>query len=86
MGTASGKRKADHLSAEELITAYDGLSAADKFKLDRIDGIRRGGTGFKPGELLHKAMCGVIFGKRHCPRDVPVIAFLCANHAQYGFT
>ena len=30
----------------------------------------------KQGELLHKAMCGAIFGERRCPCDLPVIAFL----------
>lgn len=81
MGAASGKTEATgaadkFLSAEELIAAYDALSATDKLKLDRIEGIRRGGTGFKRGELLHKAMCGAIFGDRRCPRDVAVVAFL----------
>lgn len=81
MGAASDRTEVTELpdkwlSAEELIAVYDGLSAADKFKLDRIDGVRRGGTSFKRGELLHKAMCGAIFGERRCPRDVPVMAFL----------
>ncbi len=81
MGAASSKteetgRADKFLSAEELIAAYDALSAADKFKLDRSEGVRRGGTTFKRGELLHKAMCGAIFGDRRCPREVAVAAFL----------
>jgi len=81
MGAVSGKTEAtdppgNYLSAEELIAAYDALSVADKFQLDRIEGVRRGGTSFKRGELLHKAMCGAIFGERRCPRDTPVVAFL----------
>jgi hypothetical protein len=81
MGVASGKTEArgpavKFLSAEELIAVFDALSDADKLKLDRIEAHRRGGTGFKRGDLLRTAMCDGILGKRHCPRDLPVIAFL----------
>lgn len=66
----------DCLSREELITAYGRLSAADKLKLDQIEAIRRGGTGFEPGELLHRALCSGVLGERHCPRSLPLIVFL----------
>ena len=47
MGAACGTTEATDppgkfLSAEELIAAYDAMTDTDKFKLDRIDAVRRG--------------------------------------------
>jgi hypothetical protein len=68
--------RGEFLSTDELIGAVNALSPDDKFKLDAIEGIRRRGTGFGQGELLHEATCRTILGARACPRDVAVMAFL----------
>ncbi len=78
----------DHLSAAEIGAAFDALSPDDKLKLDAIETIRRRGTEFGAGELLHEAVCRTLTGERNCPRDVPFMAFLVqtmrsiASHAR----
>lgn len=65
-----------HLWADEVVAAFALLSPTDKLKLDAIEGIKRKGTGFGRGQLLHEAFCLAALGKRRCPRDVPLMAFL----------
>jgi DNA-directed RNA polymerase specialized sigma24 family protein len=65
-----------HLCADEVVAAFDSLSPDDKLKLGAIEGIKRRETGFGRGQLLHEAFCQVVLGKRRCPRDVPLMAFL----------
>jgi DNA-directed RNA polymerase specialized sigma24 family protein len=65
-----------HLCADEVLAAFDSLSHDDKLKLGAVEGIKRRGTGFGRGQLLHEAFCQVILGKRKCPRDVSLMAFL----------
>jgi hypothetical protein len=64
------------LSADEFIGALEALPPNDKLKLDAIEGIRRRGTGFGEGELLHEAICRTLLGERNCPRDVPIMPFM----------
>jgi DNA-directed RNA polymerase specialized sigma24 family protein len=64
------------LSAEEVTAAAKALPAADKQKLNDIEKVRRRGTGYGPGQLLHEAMCRIWLGDRKCPRNVHVMAFL----------
>jgi hypothetical protein len=52
------------------------LSSDDKMKLIAIERKFLGGTGRQKGELYREALCRALLGDRHCPRDVPVIAFL----------
>jgi DNA-directed RNA polymerase specialized sigma24 family protein len=66
----------DFLGADEIIAAFEGLSADDKLKLDAIEAIRRRGTGYGRGELLHEAVCRAVTGERNCPRGVAFMAFL----------
>jgi DNA-directed RNA polymerase specialized sigma24 family protein len=78
----------DYLSAAEVGAAFDALSPDDKLKLGAIETIRRSGTGFGIGELLHEVVCRALTGDRNCPRDVPFMAFLVetmrsiASHAR----
>lgn len=91
MGKTSVMRDApagDYLSAAEIGAGFDALSPDDKLKLGAIETIRRRGTGFGAGDLLHEAVCRALTGDRHCPRDVPLMAFLVetmrsiASHAR----
>jgi DNA-directed RNA polymerase specialized sigma24 family protein len=66
----------DFLRADEIVGAFDALLPDDKLKLVRIEAIRRRGTGFGLGELLHEAVCSALVGERNCPRHVPFMAFL----------
>jgi DNA-directed RNA polymerase specialized sigma24 family protein len=66
----------DLLTADEIIAALEALSADDKLKLDAIEAVRRRGTGFAAGELLHEAVCRALLGERNCPRGVAFMAFL----------
>jgi DNA-directed RNA polymerase specialized sigma24 family protein len=67
------------LGADEIIGAFDALSPDDKLKLARIEAIRRRGTGFVPGELIHEAVCRALTGARNCPRAVPFMAFMATT-------
>jgi DNA-directed RNA polymerase specialized sigma24 family protein len=64
------------LGADEIIDAFEAISPDDKLKLAAIEAIRRRGTGFAAGELIHEAVCRALTGARNCPRDVPFMAFL----------
>jgi DNA-directed RNA polymerase specialized sigma24 family protein len=66
----------DFLGADEIIAAFAVLSPDDKLKLAAIEAIRRRGTGFGPGELLHETVCRALTGERNCPRGVTFMAFL----------
>ena len=66
----------DFLSADELSGAFEALSPDDKLKLAAIEAIRRRGTGFAAGELIHEAVCRMLTGERNCPRSVPFMAFM----------
>jgi DNA-directed RNA polymerase specialized sigma24 family protein len=66
----------ERLRADEIIGAFDAVSPDDKLKLAAIEAIRRRGTGFAPGELIHEAFCRALIGARNCPRGVPFMAFL----------
>jgi len=68
--------RGDFLSTDEFIGALNALSADDKLKLDAIEGIRRRGTDFGKGELLHEAISRTLLGERNCPREVPIMAFM----------
>jgi RNA polymerase sigma factor (sigma-70 family) len=76
----------EFLGADEIIGALDALSPDDKLKLAAVETIRRRGTGFALGELIHETVCRALVGARNCPRDVPFMAFLAttmrsiANH------
>jgi DNA-directed RNA polymerase specialized sigma24 family protein len=81
MGTAKTAQKAsasadEFLCPEEVMAAAEALSADDKLKLDDIEKVRRRGTSFSEGELLHEVLCRVWLGKRKCPRDTSLMAFL----------
>ena len=66
----------EYLCPEEVTAAAKALDADDKMKLDEVEKIRRRGTGFGEGELLHEVFCRVWLGKRKCPRSTPVMAFI----------
>jgi hypothetical protein len=68
--------RGEFLSTDEFIGALEALSSNDKLKLDAIEAIRRRGTGFLEGELLHEAICRTLLGERNCPRDLPIIVFM----------
>ena len=69
----------DFLGADEIIAAFEALSPDDKLKLAAIEAIRRRGTGFGPGELIHEAVCRALTGGRNCPRGVAFMAFLAMS-------
>jgi DNA-directed RNA polymerase specialized sigma24 family protein len=66
----------DFLSADEFIGALEALSPDERLKLADIEALRRGGTGFTPGELVQDAIFRTLAGERNCPRDVPFMAFM----------
>lgn len=66
----------DPLSVGEFSAALDDLSEDDKIKLAAIEKRFLGGTDFQWGELFHEAVCRALLGERHCPKRVPVMAFL----------
>lgn len=78
----------EYLRADEIVLALGALSQDDKWKLDAAEAILRRGTGLGKGDLLHDAICCALDGKRHCPREVPFMAFLVmtmkgiASHAR----
>jgi DNA-directed RNA polymerase specialized sigma24 family protein len=69
-------KEGDSLGADEIGTAFEGLSVEDKLKLQAIETLFRGGTGFGPHELVYEAVCRTLVGDRSCPRDVPFMAFI----------
>lgn len=54
----------------------DSLTDQEKRKLRLIEHRRLGGTDFAPGMLYQEAVVQAIVGERHCPRNVPLVAFL----------
>ncbi len=66
----------DVLDADEIIDAFEALSPDDKLKLAAIEALRRRGTRFAPGELIHEVICRALTGARNCPRDIPFVAFM----------
>jgi hypothetical protein len=66
----------EFLCPEEVMAAAKALSVDDKLKLDDIEKVKRRGTGFSEGELLHEVFCRVWLGTRKCPRSTPLMAFL----------
>lgn len=76
MTEQEGAAAAEHLTAEEVLAAFEALSSDDKMKLIAIERKFLGGTGRQDGELYRDALCRALLDERHCPRDVPVIAFL----------
>ena len=73
---ASVVNEGELLSVDEFLAGINGLSNDDHIKLAGIEKWFLGGTGFQRGELLHEAICRTLLGQRHCPKDVPVMAFL----------
>jgi hypothetical protein len=67
------------LDANEIVGAIGALSPDDKLKLAAIEAIRRRGTGFAPGELIHEAVCRALTGDRNCPLGVPFMAFMATT-------
>ena len=67
---------AEHLTAEEVLAAFEALSPDDKRKLIVIERKFLGGSGRQRGELYREALCRALLGERHCPRALPIIAFL----------
>ena len=76
MMEGEGSATAEHLTAEEVLAASEALSSDDKMKLIAIERKFLGGTGRQKGELYREALCRALLDERHCPRRVPVIAFL----------
>jgi hypothetical protein len=71
-----GSATAEHLTAEEVLAAFEALSPDDKMKLIAIERKFLGGTGRQKGELYREALCRALLGERNCPRALPIIAFL----------
>lgn len=71
-----GSATAEHLTAEEVLAAFEALPPDDKMKLIAIERKFLGGTGRQKGEIYREAICRALLGERHCPRAVPVMAFL----------
>lgn len=78
----------DHLSSDQVSTAFDALSPDDRLKLGAIEKHLLSGTAMGKGDLVHEAVCRALTGKRNCPRAVPFMAFLIetmksiASHAR----
>jgi DNA-directed RNA polymerase specialized sigma24 family protein len=66
----------EHLAPEEVLEKLESMSAEDKIRLRLIERRRRGGTDFPEGHLYNEAVCLTVLGKRKCPRDISLIAFL----------
>lgn len=66
----------DYLTSAEISAAFKALSVDDRLKLGAVETIRRSGTHYGKGELLHEAICRALMGHRKCPRQVSFIAFL----------
>jgi DNA-directed RNA polymerase specialized sigma24 family protein len=65
-----------HLAPEEVLEKLESLSADDKIRLRLIERRRCAGTDFQQGQLYNEAVCRALVGKRRCPVDVPLVAFL----------
>jgi hypothetical protein len=75
---ASGTQPQDpeHLAPQEVLKALEASSADDKLRLKLIERRRRSGTDFGEGELYREALCLTLLGKRKCPIEVSLVAFL----------
>jgi len=69
-------RNAKHLAPEEVLEKLDSFSADDKIRLRLIERRRCAGTDFQSGQLYSEAVCRALIGKRKCPIDVSLIAFI----------
>lgn len=82
------QKQDESLGVDEISAALDALSPDEKLKLAKVESIRRSGTEFGPGELIHETVCRALTGDRKCPRETPFIAFLAmtmrsiADHAR----
>jgi DNA-directed RNA polymerase specialized sigma24 family protein len=65
-----------HLAPEEVLERLESFSTDDKIRLRLIERRRCAGTDFQQGQLYSEAVCRALIGKRRCPVDVPLIAFL----------
>lgn len=65
-----------HLSHDEVLAAVDALSPEERLKLYAIGCKLRAGTRFASRDLVHEALCRAITGDRHCPKNVPFMAFV----------
>jgi hypothetical protein len=74
----SGTKPQDtkHLAPEEVLERLESFSADDKIRLRLIERRRCAGTDFQQGQLYSEAVCRALIGKRRCPIDVPLIAFI----------
>jgi len=63
------------LSPDEFMAALAGLPPDEKLKLAKIEAIFRKGTSYRSGALLGEVGARVALDKRHCPRDVSIMAF-----------
>jgi DNA-directed RNA polymerase specialized sigma24 family protein len=75
----------DHLRADEIGPAFDGLSRDDKLKLYAVEAHLLGGTGLGKGDLLREAVCRALDGERKCPRDIAFMAFLVMTMKSIAF-
>ena len=66
----------DFLTPDDVVAGVEALSDDDKLKLIKIEGAFLARSGRQKNELLHEALARTFLGKRNCPRDVPVIAFV----------
>jgi len=73
---AEGERVSADLSPEEFRTAFEGLSPDNRLKLTLIERPLLRGTSFRSNDILNEAVCRTLLGRRRCPREVPVMAFL----------
>lgn len=64
------------LSPAEVSDAIRDLTPDDLLKLTVIERQLLGGTSFRRHDLFNEAVCRALLGRRKCPADVPVIAFL----------
>jgi hypothetical protein len=81
MGTLSAPQEAfdppgDCLRPDEFMAALADLSAAEKLKLAKIEAIYRKGTSYRSGDLLREVGMRVALDKRHCPRNIAIMAFM----------
>ena len=65
-----------HLAPEEVLGKLESLSADDKIRLRLIERRRCAGTDFQQRQLYSEAVCRALIGKRRCPVEVSLIAFL----------
>ena len=69
----------DRLSLDEMHAAGTGLTAEERLRLRRHARTYAMGTEYEPDDLLQEALARALTEGtgRTCPRDVPVVVFLC---------